>query len=180
MLLGRGTRLSCGGSLITKWYVLTAAHCISFLTGRLKLKAVILGEYDVRSDPDCERMEGQLFCAPKIRTVPIDTLIPHPDYSPQNLGDDIGLIRLAEPADFSLDSMKPICLPISSALQSERLEGLNGVVAGWGATEDGLQSPVLLSVDLPIISNSECQAIYTDGSILIHNSQMCAGGIPYE
>lgn len=56
--------------------------------------------------------------------------------------------------------MKPICLPVTSELQSEKLDGLQGVVAGWGATEDGLQSPVLLSVDLPIINNKECQEIY--------------------
>lgn len=56
--------------------------------------------------------------------------------------------------------MKPICLPVTPELQSENLNGVQGVVAGWGATEDGLQSPVLLSVDLPIISNKECQVIY--------------------
>lgn len=58
------------------------------------------------------------------------------------------------------DSMKPICLPVTPELQTEKLEGLQGVVAGWGATEDGLQSPVLLSVDLPIITNNDCQTIY--------------------
>lgn len=56
--------------------------------------------------------------------------------------------------------MKPICLPTTPELQSEKLEGMQGVVAGWGATEDGLQSSVLLSVDLPIITNRECQEIY--------------------
>lgn len=58
------------------------------------------------------------------------------------------------------DSRKPICLPVTRELQSRSLAGLNGVVAGWGVTEDGLQSPVLLSVELPILTQSACEETY--------------------
>ncbi|OWR50265.1 seminal fluid protein CSSFP032 [Danaus plexippus plexippus] len=172
----RGTKLSCGGTIITRRYILTAAHCVSFLGSRLTLRDVILGEYDIRSDPDCERVEGEVFCAPRVRNVSIDETIPHPGYSPTRLRDDIALIRLSEPVDFTLDSMKPICLPTTPTLLSEQLEGLQGVVAGWGTTEDGLQSPVLLSVDLPILTNSQCQSVY-HGSLQIYDTQLCAGGV---
>lgn len=56
--------------------------------------------------------------------------------------------------------MKPICLPNTPALIANTFEGQVGTVAGWGATEDGLQSSVLLKVDLPILSNKECQDAY--------------------
>lgn len=56
--------------------------------------------------------------------------------------------------------MKPVCLPNTPDLITTTLEGQMGTVAGWGATEDGLQSPVLLKVDLPIVSNKECQDAY--------------------
>ncbi|XP_022116243.2 CLIP domain-containing serine protease 2 isoform X1 [Pieris rapae] len=173
---GRGIKLSCGGTLITEWYILTAAHCVTFLGNKLQLEGVILGEHDVRQNPDCERVDGELMCAPPARNVTIDRVISHPGYNPQTLYDDIALVRLSEPADFSLDSMKGVCLPITPELQNMNLAGLQGIVAGWGATEDGLQSPVLLSVALPMISNRECQNIY-NGSPHIYDRQICAGGV---
>lgn len=60
------------------------------------------------------------------------------------------------------DSMKPLCLPVTSDLQRESLIGQNAVVAGWGVTEEGLESSVLLSVDLPVISNSDCMSAYRE------------------
>lgn len=48
---------------------MTAAHCVTFLGNRLTLTGVVLGEYDTNKDPDCERTEEELHCAPNVRVL---------------------------------------------------------------------------------------------------------------
>ena len=54
----------------------------------------------------------------------------------------------------------PICLP-SLSDTSKTYEGVTATVAGWGLKEDGQESvEQLMSVDVPIISNTECEKSY--------------------
>jgi len=48
----------CGGSLINKWYILTAAHCINGPNGFPS--EIVLGEHDVGKDPDCDNCPGKI------------------------------------------------------------------------------------------------------------------------
>lgn len=168
-----GPYYGCGGTLINEWYVLTAAHCIKLLSEKLRLNGVILGEHNTGTDPDCFDPKN---CAPPVRNVTIDEAIIHENYKPTRLLNDIAIIRLSEPANFSLDSMKPICLPTTENLQKEASLEEKGLAAGWGITEKDIQSNVLLSVELPIVSKEKCIEMYKN-LLQLSDSQFCAGGM---
>ena len=61
-----GIIYGCGGTLINRWYVLSAAHC--FQGNSARPVNVRLGEVDFKTDPDCLGF-GSDACAPKMQTV---------------------------------------------------------------------------------------------------------------
>ena len=72
---------------------------------------------------------------------------------------DVAVLTLEEPVLLNTKVM-PICLPSISDTDNT-YEGVTGTVAGWGITEDGEESVgQLLTVDVPIISNTECRKSY--------------------
>ncbi|XP_064212035.1 uncharacterized protein LOC661559 [Tribolium castaneum] len=157
----------CGGTLITVRYVLTAAHCIENTT----IMGVRLGEYNIMTDPDCDP-NGQ-NCESPVQDILIDKAIIHPFYDPTTFINDIALIRLATPANYSYENIRPICLPYGELLHA-KLEEHEMTVAGWGATEDGAKSMVLRKVSVPVMARDECQILYHDLKP-ITKKQICAG-----
>lgn len=171
----------CGGSLISERYVVTASHCVNgkSLPADWRLTGVRLGEWDTATDPDCEvDVRGMKDCAPPHLDVPVERTIPHPSYDPgsKNQLNDIALLRLARRIEYT-DFVRPICLPLDTNLRTATFDGISMDVAGWGKTEQLSASNLKLKAAVDGFTLNECQSVYNRQSILLKNTQMCAGGM---
>ncbi|KAJ8673114.1 hypothetical protein QAD02_004376 [Eretmocerus hayati] len=174
--------LDCGGSVISQFYVVTAAHCIPD-SGRarnlavggkgckryyMSLDFVRLGEHNVETDPDC----AASFCADPYKDYTISHTLVHEYYSDRTVVNDIALIRVRRRIVFT-KYIRPICLLRGKLLQKD-FEDYNAIVAGWGVCDisTGESSTILQTVRLPILSHEKCQSSWGK----ITEGQMCAGG----
>jgi len=49
-------------------------------------------------------------------------------------------------------------------------------IVGWGKTEKGISSPILLEASLPYIDHSSCRSMYTNGfETFVTVDKFCAG-----
>lgn len=129
----------CGGSLILKDVVLTAAHC----TGG-SIDAVI-GRYDLTGN------DGEV--------ISVKTQIPHPNYDENTSENDWALLILERPVQISVPLVK------LNAGSSYPATGITAYVMGWGnLSTDGFELPdVPYIVDVDVISNTECESMKQGG-----------------
>jgi len=181
---------NCGGTLINRRYVITAAHCT-----RKQIDQVVLGDWDLEHDPDCEGYpkgcENDLRI--KAQRFPINesNVIIHEDWDRKRLtdeGNDIALIRLPSLAITSNEDfdqiVNPACLGWDRTIQ---VPGEQYMVSGWGRTtnniydrgdkfKSGGHSAILQKVIVPHLTFQQCQATQIGKNLHKDRRQLCAGG----
>ena len=128
----------CSGTIITKKFVLTAAHC--FLHPTIKPKHVRAGANNIES----------YYAVAEQKT--ILEVKKHPDYEDYIYYFDIAIIKIN--GEFTFDSrISPICLPETSSRHPGN--GLTITVQGWGQSGKGKGKEVS-QVNVGIRSRREC------------------------
>ncbi|XP_058451270.1 serine protease grass-like isoform X2 [Malaya genurostris] len=95
----------CHGTLITRTHILTTAVCASNIA--VNETSVVLGEYDLATDQDCEGVK----CSDPVQRRSVEKVIIHDGYNQDTFLHDIAIIVIDREVLLS-DSIKPICLPL--------------------------------------------------------------------
>jgi secreted trypsin-like serine protease len=141
----------CGGAIIGLRTIVTAAHCTEGYTARdIQVRAGVT---------DLREAGGQ--------TLGVERIDAHPEYVRSGLA-DIAVLHLAQDLTFGETAR-----PISLASSPEVAAASSAIVAGWGAvSEDGADSPRLLSVEEPLVDDAVCDALVRG---IYGPGELCAG-----
>ncbi|XP_017775823.1 PREDICTED: transmembrane protease serine 11D-like [Nicrophorus vespilloides] len=144
--LRRGNFHFCGGSILNENWVLSAAHCV---VGKSpENMSVVVGTNSLSEGGDW---------------YDIEQFIPHSLYSPYSVKNDIALVRLKEPIEFS-DKVKPINLPNEDTNEEDL------ILSGWGTTTYPGNSPdKLQTINLRSISNVKCAIEHAKNDVFATN-----------
>jgi len=144
----------CGGTLYNERYVITAAHCVDYITSTSSV-AILVGTQTLSTTGQGRRIG--------VSSITID-----PKWNPNTFNFDVAVIRLATAVtDIPFAQLAP--------RNTEPVAGAQSTVSGWGTTSSGGSSPSQLrTVVVPNVARSTCNGVnWYNGQILL--SMFCAG-----
>ncbi|KAK3755006.1 hypothetical protein QZH41_001976 [Actinostola sp. cb2023] len=154
--LHRSGRFICGGSLIKKDWIVTAAHCVT--QSNPALYTIRLGDHNRNVDEGTEQ---------DIKAIRV---ISHPSYNNPRLSNDIALIQLQRPATLN-NRVGLACLPDQDYVLPA---GSNCYITGWGKIKHpGSSHHILQQAHMPSVSLADCKKKNGNIGIPVTDAMVC-------
>lgn len=170
---GRPFEHVCGGTILNAKVVISAMHCF---WDRSEDKPFPVSEFRVIAGKYFRQYDSKEDL--KIQTFSIDELHHIEDYASSKglYSKDIVILILDSYLDFNTH-ISPVCMDYEVAADDAVTPNSLGRVAGWGLeSSNGLPSPVLKYIELPVIEREQCRAESNEHFVpFITSDKFCAG-----